>query len=438
MEIPEGSKREFIIEKGTVSDVKPVWISGSKNCLNHATSVMFLGGEDCVVELRNVPAISDKRSNLRLLTDAGISHSSQGSTVRSAGVPTMQTLSRKPSRSLRVSICHLVALAARTGSARGYLPGGDRFTRRPIDLHKKLVESAGGRLVLGPDEGLSVLFPQHPTAFDSSVSSSFGPSVGATVTALLLAAAAKGTSVIRDAAQEPEVRTVVSLLRQLGVRIDGESSENLRVVGRPDGLSGNAVAILPADISVAGTYMLLGLLHQTSVQMDNLRVSDFPLGAQVVFDKLGIVFNSSGGDSLTVSLTETPRPVTLCTGPAPGFPSDLQPQLAAFLSQADGTSYVSEAVYEKRNSHVRELRRVGVSIREERGVQIIEGPQAVRKGMYYVDDIRSGAAGIIASSVAPGPVVFIDRKDHLGRGYPALEESLRMLGVQYRKYSPQR
>src|SRR5690606_27411951 len=250
------------------------------------------------------------------------------------------------------------------------------------------------------------------------------PSVGATENLMMAATAAKGTTVIYNAAKEPEVVDLANFLNAMGARIIGAGTDTIKIEGQRE-LRPTTYSIIPDRIE-AGTYLLMGLVGGGSVTVENV----IPKHLEALLAKLeeaGVEL-AEDGDSITARLVGRPKPLQVKTLPYPGFPTDLQPQLTAFLLLADGTSVISERIFEDRFGHVDELKRLGGKIEIDGRTAVIEGVESLTGAPVTANDLRMGASLIIAGVAARGETL-IDGVEHILRGYERLEEKLRGLGV---------
>lgn len=413
------------------ADRRSAAVAGSKNVFNHVAAVAMLGG-DLDLVFRRVPENSDRAAIYRMLSAAGLSVTSVGETAWVRGAPQFPTLNRVAA-TMRVSVCHGIALACNIGHAGWHAGGGCAFTHRPLDVHLRVVQAAGG-MVRTSGGRLWVMFPHGPRPFTASLHTRRGStSVGATVTALLVAARAQGLSRLYTTSSEPEVDATISVLRTLGVEVDPAWNGAIAVNGIGEPLSGRVELNIPADAVEGGTYLLAGLLLGEEVTLDGITPADFAPGFRDMLQSAGVELDSGapvGPVRTAARRGDVIRPVEVTTAPFPGFPTDLQPQTAAFLTQAAGCSVVRERVYDRRLSHVRQLARLGLQIGVHKGVQYIQGPQSVLGWREVeVTDIRCGAALLVAAAAAGGPVMINDPGGHLARGHSRLDQNLDGLGL---------
>jgi UDP-N-acetylglucosamine 1-carboxyvinyltransferase len=404
-----------------------VAVQGSKNCFNHMAVVGLLGDQNHSVTLTNTPDIADRATVSRILRSVGLSVELDADRLAIAGQLRDGVLDPSDMRRLRVSICYGAAAAAVCGHCWIPLPGGDAFTTRPIDLHLGVLAAAGAQVHVLED-GIDVTFDRRPHGFRLDVSGPFGPSMGASVTALAVASVARGSSILRGMSIEPEVEQVKQALRTAGVTIR-DADPSICVVEGADGpLSGSVTGEVPPDRMEAASYIFLATAKKTPLRLDGLRPVDLPSGLRRVLAASRVGVTAIGHDSTRVDGTDL-HPVDLETEPHPGYPTDAQPQLASLLAFADGVSSVRESIYPRRTSHVEELAKLGVRIDVDGTRQIIPGSQRAHNGTADVKDIRCGAALLIAASTVPGRTELNDASQHLRRGYSDLIRKLGALGM---------
>jgi UDP-N-acetylglucosamine 1-carboxyvinyltransferase len=324
-------------------------------------------------------------------------------------------------RKMRASILVLGPLVGRAGEATVSLPGGCAIGNRPIDLHLKALEAIGAEIELaagyvkaiapgGRLKGGRYTFPIV--------------SVGATENVVMAAALAKGTSIIENAAREPEIVDLCNCLVAMGAKIDGIGTETLTIEGQ-DRLHGATYAVMPDRIE-AGSYACAAAITGGSVElvgvgMDNNRATISALVAA------GVKIEERGG-SLFVDAPDRLGPLTLSTAPFPGFATDMQAQFMAMLTKADGASVLTETIFENRYMHVPELARMGADIQVSGRTAIVRGVAGLTGAPVMATDLRASMSLIIAGLVAEGQTE-VGRVYHLDRGYERLEEKLSAVGA---------
>lgn len=397
-----------------------VTISGAKNAaLTILPAVVLTEGESV---LANIPDIADVRVMLRLLEGTGVAVEREEDRIRlEVRGPLNPEVPYADGKQLRASSLLLGPLVARLGEARVPLPGGCKIGSRPIDLHLKALEALGARCTV--EHGYVIA--EAPYGLHGGPIYLDFPSVGATENAIMAAVLARGTTVIHNAAREPEIVDLATALNRFGAKVVGAGTDVIRVRG-VDGLSGGEHTIIPDRIET-GTYLLAGLMGGGPITVRHVIPTHVePLLAKL--EEAGVRFIVEG-DQIRAWLEGRPKAVQVKTLPYPGFPTDLQPQMTSFLLLAEGTSIVSERIFEDRFGHVDELKRLGGRIKTEGRTAVIEGVERLTGAPVTATDLRQGASLVIAGLAAEGETV-IDGLEHLDRGYERLEEKLAGLGAR--------
>jgi UDP-N-acetylglucosamine 1-carboxyvinyltransferase len=326
---------------------------------------------------------------------------------------------------MRASILALGPLVARFGEARVSLPGGCAIGERPVDLHIK------GLAAMGADIAIESGYI-HATAGRLKGARIFMDTVTVTGTENLMMAAclAKGTTVLENAAREPEVIDLARCLIAMGARIHGHGSDVVTIEG-VDALFGVDHAVMPDRIE-ASTFLAAAAATRGKVTLLQAPVSSL----DAVVEKLREAGATIECDATTIriAMSARPRSVSLRTAPHPAFPTDMQAQFIALNSVAEGTALVTETIFENRFMHVQELRRLGAHIDIEGNTAIVHGVPALAGAHVMATDLRASASLVIAGLVAEGETV-IDRIYHLDRGYEHIEERLGQLGARIQRVS---
>jgi len=406
-------------------------ISGAKNAALPLMIASLLTNETLTLE--NVPRLADVSQLARILGNHGVDYSVDGKKP-GEGTVTGQTahLSAKTivdttapyelvSR-MRASFWVIAPLLARTGEARVSLPGGCAIGTRPVDLLLMALQKLGaeididaGYVVATAPKGLvgaEIVFPKT--------------TVGGTHTAIMGAATARGTTVIRNAAREPEIRDLVDCLIKMGARIRGAGTTTIEVHGVPR-LKGARHRVLP-DRLEAGTYATAVAMTGGDVLLEGVSsdLLEAPLealrsaGAAIESDNRGLRVKRNGAGIGAVDVV---------TAPFPGFPTDLQAQFMALMTCAKGSSRITETIFENRFMHVQELARLGAHIRLEGDTAIVEGVERLRGAPVMATDLRASVSLVIAALAAEGETV-VNRVYHLDRGFEQLERKLGACGAQ--------
>jgi UDP-N-acetylglucosamine 1-carboxyvinyltransferase len=399
-----------------------VEIAGAKNsALKLMAAAVLANGR---FTLRNVPRIQDCITMVEVLEHLGVGTAWKAaelvldtSEVRPAETP-YELVSR-----MRASILVLGPLLARFGNAKVAMPGGCNIGSRAIDLHIKGLEKMGASFhsehgfLVGETSGLR----------GAIVNLDF-PSVGATENVLMAAVAARGTTVIENAAREPELVDLAEFLVEMGARVEGVGTPTIEIQG-VETFGAVDHAVIPDRVE-AGTYAIAIAAAGGRVVLSGARADHMDLVLSKLADAGADVLATEEG--IAVTMGSRARSVDLVTLPYPGFPTDLQPQMMALLAGAEGTSIVTENVFESRFMFVDELNRMGADIRTEGHHAVIRGVERLSAAPVRALDIRAGAAMVIAALGADG-VTEIEDLYHVDRGYQDLEAKLLGLGAQVRR-----
>jgi UDP-N-acetylglucosamine 1-carboxyvinyltransferase len=393
--------------------------SAAKNAALPALAAALLTPQP--VTLTNVPDLGDVRTMLKLLQTLGATVARQG---REATVTVERVASDLAPYELvstmRASVLVLGPLVARHGSARVALPGGCAIGVRPIDQHLKGLASLGAEIAI--ENGYVVA---RASRLKGARITTDLVTVTGTENLMMAAALAEGTTVIENAAREPEVSDLAALLTAMGARLHGVGTDRLEIEGVRE-LHGAVHRVVPDRIE-AGT-----LLVAAAITRGDVRVTDMvPAHVAAVLAKLeecGATVET-GPSWVRVRADERPRPADIVTSPFPGFPTDMQAQLMTLLGLADGESKVTETIFENRYMHAAELARMGARISTEGSVAVIRGVEAYQGAPVMASDLRASAALVLAGVAARGRTE-VSRIYHLDRGYERLETKLSALGAR--------
>lgn len=399
-----------------------VTVASAKNAVLPILAACLLTEAECII--RNVPALEDVNTMLKLLAAMGVSVRRAGRCVR---VCAAGRVAREAPydivRKMRAGYYVLGPLLGRFGQARVSLPGGCAIGARPVDLHLRGLEALGARV--GVEHGYILARARKLTGAPMLLGGTRGPSVGATANVMMAAVLARGETVIDGAAREPEIADLAAFLNRLGARVRGAGGPTIRVRGVKT-LGGADFRPVPDRIE-AGTFAAAAALTRGRIEIRNCR----PDHLAAAVDKLG----EAGAEthcrprSLVVTGRTRPRPLQFGTAPYPGFPTDLQAQFTALLSVADGTSVVTENVFEARFLHAMELGRMGADIAVSGNTAVIRGVPRLSGAQVMASDLRASAALVLAGLVAEGETE-VRRIYHLDRGYERLEAKLGRLGAR--------
>jgi UDP-N-acetylglucosamine 1-carboxyvinyltransferase len=406
-------------------------ISGAKNAALPLMIASLLT-ED-TLELVNVPRLADISSLLRILSNFGVDHmiagrrpgqtAETGQTIRlSARTIIDTTAPYELVSTMRASFWVIAPLVARLGEARVSMPGGCAIGTRPVDLLMMALERLGAEIEV--DGGYVVA--RAPRGLKGAEFTFPKVTVGGTHVALMAATLADGTTVIENAAREPEVVDLANCLVKMGARIEGAGSSRIVVtgVGR---LHGATHEVLPDRIET-GTYAMAVAMTGGDLVLENTRpeLLQFALdvlgrsGAEITSSNEGIRVRRNGSGIEAVDVT---------TDPFPGFPTDLQAQFMALMSRAKGTSRIRETIFENRFMHVQELARLGARIRLDGDCAYVDGVERLRGAPVMATDLRASVSLVIAGLAAEGETT-INRVYHLDRGFEALETKLARCGAE--------
>lgn len=402
-----------------------VTISGAKNAAVAILPAVILSDEPCIVE--NVPSISDVSICLRILTEMGAEVSSVGKDAYRIDPTKIDKfcVPYETARKMRASYYFLGALLGKFNKARVSMPGGCPLGDRPIDQHLKAFSALGADYTLS--QGMIDL-----KADKLSGSQIFLDvvSVGATMNAMLAAVKAEGLTVIENAAREPHIVDLANFLNSMGANIMGAGTDVIKIRG-VQSLRGTNYAVIPDQIE-AGTFMIAAAATKGDVTVKNV----IPKHLESItkkLEKIGVNIEQFD-DSIRVWVDGPLVKTNVKTTPHPGFPTDMQPQIATLLTLAEGTSIVTEGVWEQRFRYVDELRRMGADITVNGKVALIEGTGNLMGAPVKACDLRAGAALIIAGLAASG-ITEIEDIFHIERGYDCMEGKLRELGADIEKIS---
>lgn len=415
------------MEKFVIRGGKPlmgeVTISGAKNAAVAILPATILAGGKCVLE--NLPSISDVGACLDIL-------SAMGAQVRTINKHTVEidtthiTKTMVPdemSRQMRASYYFIGALLGRFGKATVSMPGGCNLGPRPIDQHLKAFAAFGAKDSV--DNGMidvqaSELHGEE-VFFDTV-------SVGATINAMLAAVMAKGTTILENVAKEPHIVDVANFLNTMGADVRGAGTDVIKIRG-VEKMHGCTYSIIPDQIE-AGSYMVAAAVTGGNVLVKNVIPKHLePITSKM--EKAGVTIEEFD-DAVRVTRQGDLEALNIKTMPHPGFPTDMQPLMTVMLALANGTSIVTEGIWENRFRYVDELSRMGVNIQVAGRVAVIEGVQELLPAPMRATDLRAGAAMVMAALAANG-VSEIREIDHIERGYENIVEKLKGLGADIKR-----
>ena len=402
-----------------------VTVSGAKNAAVAIIPAALL--VDGVCRIENIPQISDVTLFFSILEELGAKV--RVLNQHAIEIDCHAIHSTRPSydlaRRIRASYYLLGALLGRFGQATVAMPGGCNFGVRPIDQHIKgfttmgaEVSVEGGFIHTAAKNGRLVGAPVYLDVV----------SVGATMNIMMAAALAEGTTTIENAAKEPHIVDLANFLNSMGADIRGAGTDTIKIRG-VEHMHGCNYSIIPDQIE-AGTYMVAAAATDGNVLIKNVIPKHLEsISAKLIECGIDVIEND---DSIRVCANGRPGKCTIKAMPYPGFPTDMQPQMTALLSIADGTSFVSEGVWDNRFRYVEQLTRMGASIKVEGKMAVIEGVEQLKGAPVRADDLRAGAAMIIAGLIAKG-TTEIEEISHIDRGYENIVEKLTGLGADIRR-----
>lgn len=403
--------------------------SGAKNAALPALAASLLTDEPLV--LHNLPDVRDIRTFRRVLEILGIAiePGAEGS-VRLQGTPRTVEAPYELVKTMRASVLVLGPTLSRRGFARVSLPGGCAIGVRPIDQHLAGLEALGAEVRL--EHGYVVAEAERLQGARFRFAT---PTVGGTENVLMAAVLARGTTVLSNCAREPEVVDLIRLLVAMGARIEGAGTQTLVIEGVEE-LGGGEHRVIPDRIEI-GTYLMAAAITGGDVTVtDAGKEIDASLGPLLeLLREVGArVDVDREADAIRLSVAEPLVARDVETAPHPGFPTDLQAQYLALMTQARGVARIRETVFENRFQHVAELTRMGAAIDVDGRVARVEGPTPLSGARVMATDLRASACLVLAGLAAEGETV-VDRIYHLDRGYEAMESKLQNLGASLSRRS---
>ncbi|MCS5710740.1 UDP-N-acetylglucosamine 1-carboxyvinyltransferase [Candidatus Berkiella aquae] len=402
-----------------------VRISGAKNSVLPILAGCLLTEE--IVTIKNVPHLNDVTTIMKLLGQMGVNLTiSEGLTIEiDASQVNNQNAPYELVRTMRASILVLGPLLAKYGKATVSLPGGCAIGPRPVDFHVAGLQKMGADITVENgyiQASVNGRLKGANLTFDIV-------SVTGTENLMMAAVLAKGTTVIDNAAREPEVQDLANFLNTLGAKIEGHGSRTIVIEG-VESLSGGAYTVLPDRVET-GTYLVAAAMTGGKIITKATR----GVLLQSVLDKLqeAGAHIATGDDWISLDMRgNRPKAVDICTEPFPGFPTDMQAQFMALNTIAEGRGVLTETVFENRFMHAHELRRMGANIQLNGNTAIIEGVPQLMAAPVMATDLRASASLVLAGLVAKGTTI-VDRIYHIDRGYECIEEKLAQLGASIKR-----
>ncbi len=403
-----------------------VAIAGAKNAALPILCAALLTSEKIV--LRNLPDLQDVRTMLKLLGQMGVFIHFPNPVDRSVLEIQAQTIDKPEAtydmvKTMRASILVLGPLLARFGKARVSLPGGCAIGARPVDQHMKGMQAMGAQMEI--EHGYIEAYAASPRKkLRGARILTDMITVTGTENLLMAAVLAEGTTVLENAAREPEVTDLAHLLKAMGANIQGLGTDQLTIIG-VEALHGAEYEII-ADRIETGTFLCAVAATGGEITIKKCR----PQTLEAVIAKLreaGLEMEI-GSDTIRAKMAQRPKPVSFRTSEYPAFPTDMQAQFMALNTIASGSSRVTETIFENRFMHVQEMNRLGAKVAIEGNTAVIEGVAHLSGAILMATDLRASASLVIAGLVADGETI-VDRIYHLDRGYDRMERKLNALGA---------
>ena len=411
----------YIIHGGTTLNGE-VEISGAKNAAVAIIPAALLVQGVCRIE--NIPQISDTDTLLTILAELGarVSYLNKSTIEIDCTNARYQDAPYDLMRKIRASYYLIGSMLGRFGSAKTTMPGGCNFGVRPIDQHIKGMRALGAEINV---RGGYVYADAKDGRLHGARIYLDKVSVGATMNIMIAGVLAEGRTVIENAAREPHIVDLANFLNSMGADIRGAGTDTIKING-VDALHGGTYTIIPDQIE-AGTYMVAAAATGGEVLVTNI-IPKHMEGISAKLREAG-AFVEEYEEAILVKGPAVLRRINLKTMPYPGFPTDMQPQFGVLMCLADGTSVITEGIYDNRFKYVNELRKMGAEIQVDGRVAVIEGGRRLTGAMVHACDLRAGAAMVIAGMVASG-VTEIDDIHYIERGYERFVEKLNALGAE--------
>lgn len=417
---------EKLIIRGKMPLSGPIDINGAKNAVLPLMAASMLA--EGIHQFSNVPFLRDVATMQKLLTHLGVSSQREGRnlTLTSDGLKSHEA-PYDMVKTMRASVLVLGPLLARWGKASVSLPGGCAIGARPIDLHLKALEKMGAQIQIreGYVEAVAPKLYGAQIRFDTVT-------VTGTENLMMAASLAEGTTVLENAAKEPEIEDLADYLNKMGARVEGAGSDTILVRGA-SALKPSAHAVI-ADRIEAATFLMAGAITGGEVRVKNCppRFLEMPLkllkdaGCKIETDE------NSPSPLITLKAPQRLRSVNITTAPFPGCATDVQAQFMALMTLAEGTSTITETIFENRFQHALELKRLGANIELSGNTATVRGVEKIEGAPLMATDLRASASLVLAGLAAEGETV-IDRIYHIDRGYEKIEEKLNRVGAQIRR-----
>lgn len=419
-----GSKVDKILIKGGIPLRGEVHISGAKNAAVAIIPAALLVEGKCVIE--NVPDISDVDSILAMIESLGakVEKPDMNTVVIDASTISECVAEPELASKMRASYYLMGALIGRMGEAHVPPPGGCNFGTRPIDQHLKSFECLG--CTIDTDDTFVNINADELSGgnvyFDVV-------SVGATINAILAAVLAPGKTVLENCAKEPHVVDLANFLNSMGANVKGAGTDIIKIVG-VGSLKGGTYSIIPDQIE-AGTYMAAAAATRGDVLIKNI-IPKHLESITAKFEEMGVIIEEYDESVRVKADTKPLKSIRVKTLPYPGFPTDLQPPMVVLLATVDGTSVVTEGVWESRFQYISELEKMDMNIEIKGSVATIKGGTPLKAASLSATDLRAGASMVIAALCSDG-VTEIDCLRHIDRGYEHIVDKLLAIGADVKR-----
>ncbi len=411
---------KFLVQGGQ-SISGEVVISGSKNAALPLLAALILPTTPSV--LHNVPTLKDTKTLIALIQGMGIAINKDGNTVAcNASTISNCFAPYELVKTMRASILVLGALLGRFGEAKVSLPGGCAIGSRPVDQHLKAFEALGATIRV--EDGYVIANAPKGGRLIGADFSFDMVTVGGTQNVLMAATLATGITRLENCAIEPEVVDLATMLVKMGAKISGIGTPIMTIEGVKS-LHGVEYSVI-ADRIETGSYLAGALMSRGDVLTKNT-TADFLHPVLNKFETMGATI-TTGKDWIRAVMSDRPKPINIRTLPHPGFPTDMQAQIMAVACLADGTSTITETIFENRFMHVAELQRLGANIHIDGHTAVVEGVASFKAAPVMATDLRASISLVMAAALADGQSI-IDRIYHIDRGYENVEDKLRGLGV---------
>jgi len=402
-----------------------VTISGAKNAALPILFAALLAEEP--VEIQNVPKLRDIDTTMKLLTQLGAKVERNGSVHVDASAVDVFCAPYDLVKTMRASIWALGPLVARFGQGQVSLPGGCAIGARPVDLHITGLEQLGAEIKL--EEGYVKASVNGRLKGALIVMDKI--SVGATVTIMSAATLATGTTVIENAAREPEIVDTANFLNTLGAKISGAGSDKITIEG-VERLGGGVYTVLPDRIET-GTFLVAAAISGGKVMCHKTQTDTLDAVLAKLRDAGADI--ETGEDWISLDMHgKRPKAVNVRTAPHPGFPTDMQAQFTLLNMVAEGTGLITETIFENRFMHIPELIRMGGHAEIESNTAICHGVETLSGAQVMATDLRASASLVLAGCIAEG-TTFVDRIYHIDRGYEHIEDKLKAMGANIERVS---